>query len=386
MLEISDAQYHRSTVLMMKGRVLQSQSNYDDAIAAYDEGISLAEATDSTLLKAKINGYLGKIYLRKGEYEKALGLQRTYLKESQNSGDKREIGQAYMNLGGVYWFMNDQQMAIRQWEESLNVFSNINYKQGIANVNDNLGVGYNKIGNYDKSLEHYMNSEEIMAKIGDVRGMSMVLLNIGVLYNHMGLYDKSLEYNRKSLQIKHKIGDSVGVANIYNNIGGNYLDMGRYEESIQNFKINLELMEKSEDVWGVAQSLSNLAEPEIEFGRIDDAKEHCQRSIEIAEIHSFKDILSYDYMLMGTISSLQGNTTAADKYFEDCLVFAKETEEPERMARAYHSMARSFIRRGEREKAIDYYADAFEIFEGAKMEALAKKTRQEMQSIIEDKQ
>ena len=384
LLEISDDQYHRSTVFMMKGRVLQSQSNYDDAIAAYEEGIALAEAMDSSLLKAKINGYLGKIYLRKGEYEKALELQRTYLNESQKVGENREIGQAYMNLGGVFLHLNDNHMAVQNWEISLTFFKNARYEQGIAYVNDNLGVAHLWSGNYETALKYCQNSLAIMTKIGDVKGISSVYLNIGVLYNRMGQYDKSLEFNRKSLQIKHKIGDSVGVANIYNNIGENFQNMGRYEESIQNFQLNLEIMEKCGDIWGVGRVLSNIAEPELELGKIDEARKHCQRSIDIAEKHSFKDILSYSYMLMGTISCLDGDTDAADKYFVDSLSFAEEIEDPERIGGAYLSIARSLMRRDEEEKAIDNYAEAFKIFEDAKMEALARRTREEMQNIIDD--
>lgn len=382
-LEISEDKFHRSTVLMMKGRVFQSQSNYDEAIASYEKGITLAEALDSSLLKAKINGYLGKIYLRKGEYDKALDLQRTYLTESQKVGDNREIGQAYMNLGGVYWFMNDQQMAIRQWGESLNVFSKDKYSQGIANVNDNLGVGYSTIGNFEKSLEYYKSSEEIMTKIGDVRGMSMVLLNIGVLYNRMGQYEKALEYNMKSLQIKKKIGDIVGVANIYNNIGGNYQDLERYDEAVEYFKQNYALMEESGDIWGVARSLNNMAESEIELGRISEARDHCKRSLELGIKHSLNDIQSYAYLLNGVIASHDGDYELADKHFEKGLELGKKTEDPFRIGMAYLYMAKSFVKREEHEIALDYYAETFKVFEDAKMETLAKRTREEMQSIID---
>jgi len=385
LLATSDDKAICSEVTLKKGRVFQNQGIYDKAIAEYERATSIAEQCDSVILKAKINGALGKIYLRKGEYEKALALQTDYLKESKITGDKREIGQAYMNLGGVYLHLNDNSKAIRNWESALKYFEEVGYEQGVAYVNDNLGVAHLWSGKFVEALEYYEKSGIIMRKIGNVKGTSAVLLNIGVLYYRMGENEKSLEHYRKSLQIKKKIGDTVGIANIYNNFGVSYLEMGLFEDSVVNFKQNLELMEKSSDTWGIARSLSNVAEPEIELGLITEAREHLDRSIEIAEKHDFKDIYPYSYMLLGTIHSLEDDYDTADKYFTDSLRLARETEEPARIGRSHLAMARSMERRGERQKAIDNYASAFEVFEESKMETLAKRTRQEMQDLIDKK-
>jgi predicted ATPase len=379
----TDDKYLSSNVLMAKGRVLQSQGKYQDAIAVYEQGILLAEESGSTLLKAKINGYLGKIYLRKGEHDKALEMQRIFLNESKAASEGRDIGQAYMNLGGVYWHMNDQQMAIRHWEDALKIFEELKYLQGIANVHDNLGVGYSTIGQFDKSLEHYKASEEIMAKIGDVRGMSMVLLNIGVLYNRIGTYQEALKYNMKSLQIKKKIGDIVGAANIFNNIGGNYVDLERYGEALDYFTQNYTLMEKSGDTWGIARSLNNIAESEIALERFDSASEHCERSLELGIKHSLNDIQSYSYLLKGVIASHDENFTMADQYFEKGLELGIKTEDPFRIGMAHLFIARSMEGRGEKEKAIDHYSIAIKTFDKSGMETCSKKARKELQGAIE---
>jgi tetratricopeptide (TPR) repeat protein len=385
-LEITEDDYTNSEIRMKMGRVYQSQGDYNKAIDLYEKAIEIASEIESSLLKARSNSFMGRIYLRKGEYEKALGLQREYLAESKKTGDSREMGQAYMNMGGVFMHLRDHHQAISNWENSLGMFQEAGYDQGVANLNDNLGIVYVRIGKFDKALDHYEKSREIMQKIGDAKGMSMVLNNIGILYDKTGQLDKALEFYRKSLQIKRRIGDTVGVANIYNNIGSAYFDIGRPEEAIQNFNMNLELMEKVGDTWGVAQALSNMAESELELGKMSEAKEHCQRSLTVAENHSFKDIIAYDYMLMGTISCLDKDLEAADKFFADSLSLAKETEEPVRIGWVYLSIARSFVRRKERDKAIDNFANALKIFEDAQLETLAKKTRSEMQKIIETEQ
>jgi tetratricopeptide (TPR) repeat protein len=239
------------------------------------------------------------------------------------------------------------------------------------------------LGKFDKSLEYYMKSEVIMKKIGDVRGLSMVLLNIGVLYDRMGQHEKSLEYYMKSLQIKKKIGDNIGVANVYNNIGVNYVYMEKYEEAVHNFYENLKLMEKCGDTWGVAQALSNMAESEIELGRIKDAKEHCRRSLELAEKHSLKDIVTYVYMLQGIMANSDKKFKVADELFAKSLSLAKETEERSRIGMVYLSIGKSLVQRGEKEKAVNSLASALKVFEESHIETLVRKTRLEMQKVVD---
>jgi tetratricopeptide (TPR) repeat protein len=372
-----------SEIKMKIGRVFQNQGNYDKAVEFFEDAISVADGIGENLLKARINGYLGKVYLRKGDYDKALALQTDYLRESTHSGDKREIGQAFMNLGGVYMHLNDYQKAVDNWKESLKWFEDARYDQGIAYVNSNLGVGHFWLGKYEAALEYYETSNQIMSKLGNVKGMSGVLNNIGVLYNDLGQHEKCLDFFRRSLQLKRKIGDTVGIANIYNNIGEAYFLMGEFGKSIDNHRLNLEMMEKADDTWGIAQALSNMAEVELELGKVKEAKDHCTRSFELAKEHSLKDIFSYDYMLMGTIACLEGDTVSADKYFSESLSYAKEIEEDKRIAMAYRSMARSFLRRGDRERALDKFSEALKVFERAQMEHLAKTVREEMQAIID---
>jgi tetratricopeptide (TPR) repeat protein len=382
-LEFSDENVYRSNILMLKGRVLQSQSKYDEAIESYQKGIVLAEEVGSSLLKAKINGYMGKIYLRKGEYDMALELQRIYLSESQKVGENRDIGQAYMNLGGVYYHLNDYNLAIANWQKARDYFEMIDYTQGIAFVNDNLGVGHLWLGKFEEAKNYYKCAEELMSKIGDAKGLSMVLNNMGVLLDDIGDYEKSLEIYRRSLQIKKRIGDIVGAANIYNNIGSAYFNMGQYEKAIDNYNENLNLMRNSKDIWGIAQALNNLAEAEIELKRLNAASKHCLESFDLAQKHTFKEILADVYRLMGILASYDQNNSKSDDFIKLSLAFANEIEEPQKIGMAHFMYARILKRRGDIEFSIDNYASALKIFEKANMKAMYKKVSQEMQLLVD---
>jgi len=382
-LDMSDESSLVPSVLMKKGRVFQAQGNYDEAISNYFTGAEKAELVGETLMRAKIDGYLGKVYLRKGEYEKSLELQTTYLLESQKSDNEIEIGQAYMNLGGVYAHLRDHYKAIENWKKSLEMFEKGKYEQGVANVTDNLGIGHLWVGEFESALEYYERSKAIMTKLGDAKGLSMVLNNIGVLYDDMGDFDQALEYYNRSLQIKKRIGDKVGVANIYNNIGSAHFSMGNHESAIQNYHQNLELMASSSDTWGVAQSYNNLAEAEIELELYDDANEHCKLSLELAEKHSFKEILADLNRLLGLLASAENKNKEANDYFALSLSLATEIDEPQKIGMVHYSMARVALKRGEEEKAVDFYANALKTFEDAQMVYMAKKVRYEMQEIVD---
>ncbi len=370
-------------VMMKKGRVHQAQSNYDEAILNFEKGIAMADKSGMVFWKAKIHGYMGKIYLRKGMYEQALALQKDYLRESGVVGDARELGQAYMNVGGVYHHLKDYGQAITYWKKAREFFEKVGYKQGIAFVNDNLGVAHLWLGKLDEALEYYRNSEEIMNQVGDVKGLSMVLNNMGVLYDDMGDYSTSLKLYQRSLQIKKRIGDNVGVANIYNNIGSAYFNMGQYEEALRNYTQNYNLMYKSSDTWGISQALNNIAEVEIELGMLSESRKHCRESLELAEKHSFKEILATVYRLIGSLAALEGDFSSSDKYFGVSLAMATEIEEPQKIGMLHLARARSLRNNGSTEKAIDSYAKALDIFDRSNMRNMSTRVRQEMQVLID---
>lgn len=373
----------QAAALMAKGRVLQAQGLYDDAVSCYEKGANSAEGAGHPLLRARINGFMGKVFLRKGLYDKALELQNAYLAESRKSGDARDIGQAFMNLGGVFYHQSNYEAAISNWTSALEQFEACGHTQGIAFVNDNLGVGYLWLGMFDKALEHYSGSERIMARIGDVRGMSTVLLNIGVLYDRKGEPEKSLGYYMRSLQIKKRIGDSVGTATIYNNIGGAYFDLGRYDEAVEIIALNLEMMERFEDTWGICQALKNLAEARLQMGDADGASVLFERAIAMSSAHNFKDILSSSLRLKGVVASMTCDFETADRIFGISLDLALETEDPQRIGETWFSMADSLASRGDREKAVDCYSRALKVFEESRMETLARKVRRRMQAVVD---
>ncbi len=371
-------------VTMKKGRVHQSQGNYDEAISIFEEGIKLATESGNAFWKAKINGYLGKIYLRKGIYDRALELQSDYLRESMVLSAPQELGQAYMNVGGVYYHLKDYSQAISNWLKAGEFFEKAKYNQGIAFINDNLGGVYLMMGKLEESLKYYEKAEEMMNKIGDVKGLSMVLNNIGALYDDLGEYQTSLKLYERSLQIKKRIGDNVGVANVFNNIGSAYFNMGHFEEALKNYHENLAIMQKIGDIWGIAQALNNIAEAEIEMGMHAESLEHCVKSLELAQKHSFKEIQTTVYRLMGSLSAENKDDATSTHYFDLSLKLATEIEEPQKIGMLHLAQARAHRKTNEPEKAIDSYARALDIYDKMDMKTMSAKIRQEMQFLVDD--
>ena len=381
-LDLSTDENAQIRMMMKKGRVFQSQSNYDLAMSKYENGIALAEKFSMPFWKAKINGYLGKIFLRKGMYSRALELQLDYLKECKVINDPRELGQSNMNVGGVYYYLKDYTQAISYWKKARDYFEAAKYDQGIAFVNDNLGGANQMLGKLNESLEYYQNSETIMNKIGDVKGLSMVLNNMGALYDDLGDYSTSLKLYGKSLQIKKRNGDLVGEANIYNNIGTAHFNMGEYDEALRNYKLNYQLMAKSGDIWGVSQALNNIAEVELELGHIAKSKMNCMESLELAQKHSFKEIQATVYRHMGSIAALEGDMSNSARYFDMSLTIAYEIEEPQKIGLIHMAKART-LRNINAEQSIDSFAKALEVFDRANMGTMAAKVRKEMQNLVD---
>ena len=123
---------------------------------------------DNNLISAKV--LLGWTYSETGDYDKAMEIYTSALKQSGELGDKYGMEYSLNNIGSVHYYKGD----------------------------------------YDKALDYYGRSLAIQEELGDKRGMGASLNNIGSVHYYKGDYDKALDYYKRSLAIDEELGDKHG--------------------------------------------------------------------------------------------------------------------------------------------------------------------------------
>ena len=198
---------------------------------------------DDNLLIAK--NMLAKTYFETGDYDKAMEVYTSTLKQAEEIGDKDIQGRLLNNIGMLYADKGDLDTASDYYERSLKIVEEIGDKAGIAASFNNIGNVYSRKDDLDIASDYYERSLKIVEEIGDKAGIAARFNNIGGIYHEQGDLGRALGYYESSLAIKEEIGDKYGMISslwniwlIYSNKGDSVKASDYYESW---FKIKKEL-------------------------------------------------------------------------------------------------------------------------------------------------
>lgn len=241
---------------------LYSQSTYDSAITSYQKGLDLSRKNKYNRGMYNALSGLGKTFLEKGNFKKALEYQKlnsemaeklndtlrianSYLgiaaihheiedytkameyytlasKKYQQIGNLLSFGIALTNISGVLIQIEDYENALNYCVKSDSIFNKLDYKPGKAYVLRLLASIYTKKKQLEYAIDNQLKALSMYKLMGEVSQVAEVQHDIGKLYDTQEKHEKALTYYIKSLNIQKRIGDSVRLALSYNSIGESY--------------------------------------------------------------------------------------------------------------------------------------------------------------------
>ena len=184
---------------------------------------------DDNLLIAK--NLLGNTYLNLGDYDEAMEIYTSVLKQAEELGDKRGISSMLNNIGIVYHDKGDLGSALGYYEQSLEISEELGDKLGIGNRARNIGIMFGDKGSYDMAINYVEQSLTISEELDDKHGMGSSLNYIGIIHSEKGNYDKAVDYLDRALLIAEEVGAKPGIGYNLCNIGVMFNDKGDHEKA-----------------------------------------------------------------------------------------------------------------------------------------------------------
>ncbi len=244
------------------GLVYNSAMKYDEALKNFQYALNIAEDINDIQIKGliigNIIGNIGEVYIRRGEYQKALEQHQMALEQHQEALALEQhqeameqhqigIGKAYNNIGSIYHYLGQYNKALEYFQDALNAWKDQdNTDQKISTLN-NIGAAYRVLAQYKISLEYYQKALEIAKTEKKLAKEGIVLDNIGQVFMAIGQYQKALENSKKARKIKHKTGNLVGEAITLINIGNVYNLLDQYRKSLDFYMKALDILKGDTD-------------------------------------------------------------------------------------------------------------------------------------------
>jgi tetratricopeptide (TPR) repeat protein/class 3 adenylate cyclase len=278
--------------------------------------------SDDNLIKAKI--LLGTTYLQMGDYDKAMMIYTSTLKQAERLCNKHGMGSSLNSIGNVHYEKGDYDKALEYYEKPLKLAEEIGDKSGIAHNLHNIGVVYLRKGDIDTALDYYGRALAIDEELGDKSGMGYSLMNIGIVHHDKGDYDKALDYYGRALAIKEKLGSKRGIGNSLNIIGDVHANKGDYDKALDYYGRSLTIKEKLGSKRGMRDSLNNIGIVHYEKGDYDTALDYYGRALAINEELGDKRGIGYSLLGIGLVHNDKCDYDKAEKYLEKSLAIQKE--------------------------------------------------------------
>ncbi len=227
------------------GAIYYNQSDNEKALEYYLKSLKASEeATDTyRILTASIN--IGAVYSDKAHtYPHALEYLQRAFDLAEAFDDDESIGMAAVNLGEVYFKMDQDTLALKYFERSLNAFENTIQIPYSLNY---IGKVYLKRNDYKTAMQYHNEAYQISIQWDALIDMAQSLFGIAEVHRMSGAVSKSIQPYTEAESLAITIGvEGAGetLKDIYEGLSLAYSDLSDYNNAFNYQKLLLNIKDK----------------------------------------------------------------------------------------------------------------------------------------------
>ena len=127
------------------------------------------------------------------------------MKLAESLNDLQGIARAHNNLGIIYWEQRNIDVAITEYNKSLQLSQELGDKQTITSLYDNIGEAYRLKGEEKTAERYYLKSLALAEELGFKWQIAEANCNLGILYKNINK-NKSKKYLKAALDLYRTLG------------------------------------------------------------------------------------------------------------------------------------------------------------------------------------
>ena len=304
--ELFGAQMSSLTLL---GSIHYDLSEYIEAQKIFQEIIERTKKLKNNPYCAYAQHYMGLIYTKHGNYDKAIDDCKVALEIYSSINNKESLALVLKDIGNIYFYWNNKESALNFYTKALKTNEEINNKSEIAACYNNIGRLYTELNNYNTAIDYLNRSLEIKLQLHDTKSYASTYINIGNLYEKKGDFRIAIEYYTKALDIYIESKNKSGASNVYRYLANINSKLENFDQSITYFNKSIDIAKKN--------NLTNLL-----------MLEYRDLSNYYANINSYLDAYKYNKLYSSIKDSLFNSSTNKQiaKFHEEFNSVLKEKE------------------------------------------------------------
>lgn len=305
--------YNFKIALNLKNDDLDSIPYYTNRALLY------ASALNNEDLEVRLNFNLGLYYRFAGDYSKSLEYTLKGLSLADNFKN-RQID-LYNNLGGIYFELNDFDLALTYLKKSYDLAVEIKDIKKTAVAYANLGNVYMMTGKNEEARSSLLDSYLYFEKIQDTTNIIKSLTSRSRVELLESNFDTAIEYLSQAKTLSLQTKDETQLGLIYQHFGNVFRAQGRYDESIDSYKKAYTISDKKDVARDKMNALEGLSVNYNAQNKYKEANEN------LVKFYGLRDSI-YGVKVRQKVEEFKWTKALDEQKFENDLLLKKvETEQ-----------------------------------------------------------
>jgi predicted ATPase len=202
------------------------------------------------------------------------------LSDPRAGGDDLLRARALFAVAVLACTQNDNDVAAKRAEESLNLYRTLDDRGGIAVSCNCLGLVYTELRDLERAASNLEESLALWRSSGDEASYARSLTNLAMVRRLQGESEAAREMYNETEAVFRRISDQSSAAWARNHQGDVAREMGELEEASGHYAAALSAFRELGDSWGIASSLVDIGTLSRREGRFDEAAAAYRESLE----------------------------------------------------------------------------------------------------------
>ncbi|MBP7691842.1 MAG: AAA family ATPase, partial [Anaerolineales bacterium] len=318
------------------------RGEYPAALDWIAQGLAGLAGRDSAEA-AQLHLLAGLIHARQGRLDDAGAAGQLGLGVAERLGELAAVARAHQLMAVIALQRGDNLVSLTEAHQALALYTQTGDLAGQANTQNTLANADFNLGHWTAAEAAYRQARRMFEQLGDVYKGAMTGNNLGELALNQGRLDEALTFYQDALRGMQRIGGSSYVLGIlHNNLGAAYLRRGELAPAREALALSQVAFEQAQARDFLPELHRHQAEAALAAGQFDEAEQLGRQSLELAEALEMQSEAGLTRRLLGEVALAGGAFAAAQTWLASSRELLSAQGEAFQAARSRLALAQLF--------------------------------------------
>lgn len=252
---------------------------------------ALGRQMSSVRGRIEITNLIALLHYHRSELEKASIFYRDSLKtlamKKNEAGLWIELDSAQRGLSSVYLRQGEFRKALAYLKKCEELCAAAGNKKMLSNTYHYIGMLHHSRGEYGEAVANYEKAIGISASISDILAQSRLWTSLGVTHFNLANYRTALDFFNRSMQVALSTSSKKAVAILNGNIARVQAVLNNMEAAFFALREDIAILNEINDLYGLAHAYAYLGDAFHMDGKAEEARDYYAKSFEISKKSQF---------------------------------------------------------------------------------------------------